>query len=519
MNERPATVGRRLLSGSVLRVGNLMAAAVASLFLMPFIVHHLGDRVYGFWSLAAALIGYYDLLDFGLSSAISQYLSIAIGRSDPAECRAVFNAALRIQSLLGSVALFATGAIAIVTPRFCHNPADASVFWRVIVVLGISAALSFPARVYGAVLGAEFRFDIQAGVAIVGVALRTGLIFWAIAAGYGLVALTWATLIANLPVIVLEIYFARREALWARIERSCLEARRVKALFSYSIYIFFSYLADILRFQIDPVVISSLIGVAAVTHYRVAAGFTQYYLQILIVSVGMLHPVLSRFYGAGNQAGLEKLFFLGMKISCCISVFVCLALICWGKPFITLWMGPQYNDAYLPLVMLSLAVFLDVSQKPSIDLLYATFKHRFYTYTNWSEGIINLACSLALAPRLGILGVAMGTLIAAFFIRVVLQPWWVCRVNGLNYASYMRFFGGNLLLCGVLMTGATIISSWGLRPSYIHLIGSAICVTAIYAAACLWMFFNRGEREHFWTAIMDRVQIGDREAAAAALES
>ena len=33
----PSTVGRKLLSGSVLRVGNLIAAAIAALFLMPFI--------------------------------------------------------------------------------------------------------------------------------------------------------------------------------------------------------------------------------------------------------------------------------------------------------------------------------------------------------------------------------------------------------------------------------------------------------------------------------------------------
>jgi len=510
------SVGRRLLSGSVLRVGNLIAAAIASFFLMPFIVHHLGDRVYGFWSLATVLIGYYDLLDFGLSSAVSQYLSVAIGLRDQAECRGVFNAALRIQSLLGGIALLATAAIAVVAPRFCHNLADAHLFWRIIAILGINTALSFPARVYGAVLGAEFRFDIQAGVAILGVALRTGLVVWVISAGWGLLALAWTTLFASLPVMVLQICFARREALWARIESGSMEVKRVKDLFSYSIYIFLAFVADVLRFQVDPIVISGLIGLVAVTHYRVAAGFTQYYLQILIVSVGMLHPVLSRFHAAGNQAGLEKLLFFGMKISCCISVFVCLALISWGKPFIARWMGTQYVDAYLPLVMLSLAVLLDVSQKPSIDLLYATFKHRFYTYMNWAEGILNLACSLALARPLGILGVAMGTFIAAFLIRAVVQPWWVCRVSGLAYAGYMRFLGRNLLYCGLLMGTATTIAAWGLRPNYLSLVSSAICATMIYVIASWWLVFNRREREQFRAAIANRDQDRDEFAATVA---
>jgi O-antigen/teichoic acid export membrane protein len=112
MPGKSSSKGRKLLSGSALRLANLVVAAICSLFLMPFIVHHLGDRVYGFWSLAAGFIGYYGLLDLGLSGAVSQHICVAIGRGDPAECRTVFNTALRIQSLLGCVALLVTVLIA-----------------------------------------------------------------------------------------------------------------------------------------------------------------------------------------------------------------------------------------------------------------------------------------------------------------------------------------------------------------------------------------------------------------------
>src|ERR1700674_401113 len=95
------SVGRKLIAGSVLQVANLIAAAISSFFLMPFVVHLLGDRIYGFWSLASAFVVYYNMLDFGLSTAVSQYISMAIGRNDQAECNAVFNTAFRIQSVLG----------------------------------------------------------------------------------------------------------------------------------------------------------------------------------------------------------------------------------------------------------------------------------------------------------------------------------------------------------------------------------------------------------------------------------
>jgi O-antigen/teichoic acid export membrane protein len=501
MIEKSHTVGRKLLSGSLLRVCNLIGSAVASFFLMPFIVHHLGDRIYGFWSFTIAFVGYYNLLDIGLSSAVSQYICIAIGKKDQAECRVVFNTALRLQSLVGGVALLATAVIAAATPWFCHNAADVHLFRRVIIILGINASIGFPARVYWAVLEAKLRFDIQSWLANLGLVLRTALIVWVILAGGGLLALAWVTLFATLPVTTLQIWFARREAPWARVQNRSVESKVAKNFFSYSLYTFIAYLADIVRFQLDTVVISALIGLAAVTHYKVAGVLAQYYLQIIVVSVGMLLPVLSRLHGAGDRSGIEAVFFFGTKLSCCVSVFICLALIAWGKPFIACWMGTRYEDGYLPLVLLSVAVLLDVCQKSSADLLYATFNHRFYAGINCAEAILNLLFSLALARPFGIAGVAAGTLIGAFLVRIAFQPWWVCKVSGLHYPDYMKFLGGNLLRSACVASAAIAIVAWGLKPNYLWLLTSAVCATGIYGAGSWLVVFNRNERDQLLSAL------------------
>jgi O-antigen/teichoic acid export membrane protein len=495
-----SSIGRRLLSGSLLRMSNLVAGAVASFFLMPFIVHHLGDRIYGFWSLAAAFIGYYSLLDLGLSSAISQYMCIAIGRKDHPECRVVFNTAFGLQLLVGVAALLVTGLVAAATPLICHNPADARLFWKVILILGVNTALGFPTRVYWAVLEAQLRFDVQSWLANLGLALRTGLIVWAVLSGGGLLALSWMALISTVPVTALQVWLARREAPWARIDTGFFKPKMVKSFFSYSFYSFTVYLGDIVRFQIDPLVISGLIGLAAVTHYKVAGVLAQYYLQIIIVSVGMLLPVLSRFHGAGNRQALEEVFFFGTKLSCCVSVLIFFGLAGWGRPLIGRWMGASYLDGYLPLVLLSFSVLLDGSQKSSIDLLFATFNHRFYAWINCGEALINLVLSLALARPYGILGVAMGTLIGAFVFRVVVQPWWVCRVSGLDYFAYMRFYGNNVLRCSALACAAMALSAWGLKPNYFWLAASAVCASGLYAAGAWWLVFNPGERQQLLRA-------------------
>lgn len=510
MSANYSSLGRQLLSASVLRGCNLVGAALASFFMMPLVVHHFGDRAYGFWSLATAFIGYYSLLDAGLSCSISQHMSVAIGKNDPGECRSVFNMALRIQSALGAVALLVTVVIAVAAPWICRDPEDARLLWKLIAVLGASVALSFPTRVYGGVLEAELRFDVRAALGLVSLALRTGFFLWVVFADKGLLALAWAAALANVPELILQVVFARREAAWARIEWGAANHGETKSLVSYSVYTTISYIADIVRFQIDPFVITAFIGLAAVTHYRIASVFAQYYLQLIFISVGMLWPVLSRLHGRGDQDRLEEVFFSGTKLACVISVLVALGLIGWGQPLIARWMGPTYEDGYLPLVALSLAILFDVSQKPSIDLLYATFKNRVYVWINWIEGLLNLAFSCLLAGPYGIVGVALGTLIAAFLVRILLQPWWVCKVMGLNYPGYMKYFGKNLLVSTSLAAGAIAASSWGLKPNYLWLISSAIVASGLYAAAVWWFIFDRREQSLIFRALKrDRAAPGE----------
>jgi O-antigen/teichoic acid export membrane protein len=298
--------------------------------------------------------------------------------------------------------------------------------------------------------------------------------------------------------------YARRVAPWARLKGASIEQKRTKSLFAYSIYTFITAIADNLRFQVDPLVITSFVGLAAVTHYRVASALMGYYINAVITSTGIVQPILIRSFGAGDRDKMERVFFFATKLSLCISILIGFMLIFLGKPFILHWMGWSYQDAYLPMVVLALAVLLDVGQNPSIGLLYATFNHRFYTYVNMTEGALNLILSILLARPLGILGVALGTLIAAVFIRLAVQPWWVCKAVGLRYGEYVRYVGSTMLRCAFLAAVAIALSWWGMRPSYPYLIGVAICATAIYTAGAWRLVFTDREREQLLAALRNR---------------
>jgi len=71
-----------------------IVSVVVTLLIMPFIIHHLGDHIYGYWVIMATIMGYYAFLDFGITSAVPRFLSVALGRKDELYSKQIINTSL-----------------------------------------------------------------------------------------------------------------------------------------------------------------------------------------------------------------------------------------------------------------------------------------------------------------------------------------------------------------------------------------------------------------------------------------
>jgi O-antigen/teichoic acid export membrane protein len=511
-----ATTGRKLMLGSAWRIAYSAATGLVSILIMPFVVHSLGDRMYGIWTVVATFMGYSSVLELGLSQAITRYLGRSLGSQDPEECNRVFNTALRIYLALAGVILALTGVAAALAPVLCRTAEDAALFWKTILLLGINFAMLFPAKVYKGVLEAHLRFDLTAGLDLATLALRTTLVITVVLLGYKVVGLAWATFLTGIPGVAASVYFAHRQLPFLRFDARYWKRETARMLFSYSIYSFICHIADLLRSRVDNIVVAAYVGLAAVTHYSIAGRLAQYYMDIVSALLGVFPSVFSRQEGAKDHAAMQRTFFLASKLSLCIAGFIAFGLIAWGKVFIARWMGPRYADAYPVLVALTLAFFVLAAQAPSPSLLFGISKHKFLSFMDATESALNLALSILLARRYGMLGVAVGTLIPMLLSRILVQPVYVCRVSGFGYFNYVRAMGrtfGAILLSLIL---PALIAVKFASPSYPILICIAL-VSGILYVVPLWLFeFNASEtqvlRRALWPA-------GGRKGAQAAIHS
>ena len=495
---------RKVASGSALRVASLLATALVSVLIMPLMVHSLGDRMYGTWALVAALIGYYGTLQIGLTPAINRYMARALGAGNHEECNRVFNTAIRLLSAVGAIALVVTVLLAFLAHLLAKNPSDAAVLWKLIVILGVYTALLFPSRVLQGTLEAQLRYDQTAIIDWLTLVLKTALLIVILLRGYKVVALALATVASGIPAIILYIYFISKQLPFLRLDSRYWSRDTARKLFSFGIYSFVANIANIIRFRVDALVVASYVELGAVTHYRIGSTLTQFFGGMMEALVGSFPAVFSRQDGAANYEGLKKTYFFVTKLTICIASFVGFGLIAWGKPFIRVWMGPAYLDAYPVLVVLTVSSILALSQIPAPQLLYGLAKHKYTALANSLEAIANLALSIILAKPYGMIGVALGTLIPMVLFKLFIQPVYVCRVANIPYVEYIQRFAKTVAAVAGALVIPLILSLKFAAPSYKVLFSIGILSTILYVVP-LWLFeFTQAETTMLTRAVWPR---------------
>jgi O-antigen/teichoic acid export membrane protein len=506
---------RAVMMGSVLNVASLAASVLVGFFLMPFVVHRLGDRMYGYWSLVGAVLGYYGVLDLGIAPAVSVHMAKAIGEGDNESPNQTLSSAFAGLAGVGLALLLITIVAAALCPFFITSASDARVFRVVLLITGLGCAFGFPGRVFLGGIYAHLRNDLTATVSTVVLVLRTALVVWVILIGWGIVGLAVVSFLTDSLMYVACYFILLRIQRGLRISFSLVDRKALRELFNYGRYSMILRVGDQLRFAVDGWVVAGFVGVADVAHYAIASRLSGYYLTVILSVVGLLGPWFSQLLGSGNHDGIRRLVSLSTRIAAALSTIVACSFIFYGRAFIVEWMGSRYVDAYWPSLILVMALYCDLAQQPSVSYLLGVSKHRYLAIQTIIEGIANLALSMYWARSYGMIGVAMGTLVPMFVAKMILQPAYVCRSAGLSLTRY--YFSD--LGTGVMVPALCATALWGflLRNVPLSSLGTVCVVVVLQAAICgvaaFYLTCETSERQMIVRAIWKRPRARTSEAA------
>jgi O-antigen/teichoic acid export membrane protein len=504
----------KLVRGSGSRVFHLVLMVAISFFLTPFTVHRLGAEQYGIWALAFAFVGYYSVLDLGLSAAVFTHMSYALGRGDEAEGQRIYQTGLSVFGTIGLILATITLILTFSVGHFYHptgHTGDGYTMAIVIFLVGMQTAISFPLRVPFGVLNSGSHFDITSGLFILTTILRAGSTFAVLWLHHGVIALALVSFFASLPGNLASLLMVKRKYPYLKVLKVTggdkLTARK---LVNFGFPVLIGQLADRIRLQTDTMTVSFFLGLAAVTHYNIASSLVSYYTDVLVAIIGVLAPLLSVQKSRNDDEGLRRSFFGGTRVAICVAGFIAFGMIAWGHAFVERWMGASFVDAYPVLVILVLAVLLDASQSTAVNALYATMNQKPYAALNMSEAIANLILSIALAKPYGMLGVALGTLIPSVIVRILVQPFVVQKYLGISAWEYLKVSVPTIGRVMLFLLPSWAITHYLLRPDYPSMISVGV-LSAITFALPIWYFeFKMRGAEELKVAVLRRLPLGSR---------
>lgn len=419
--------------------GTFVFTVAITFVLSPFVVRHLGNTNYGIWVLLASLVGYLGLLDFGVRGAVTRYVARLHAEAADTEASRLTSTALTIFSLMGAVAVVVTVLLATtIIHRFHITPAETATARKVVILGGLSVAVTLIGGAFGGVMIGLQRFDLEGQLEVgIGV-LRAAAIYFALTAGYGLLALAVIQVATSVMRTTANAWYAFRLYPELRMRWGAWDPAMFRQIFSFSVFSTILLFSSSVILYSDSVVIGAFLPVAAITFFAIAGNLTEYARSVTRGISTTLTPGVSAIEMEGHAA-VTALILRATRLATVLILPISITFLLRGGRFIGLWMGAEYAEAsgiVLRILTISL-VFYAATQVLASSLLGLSL-HRGLVPFSLGEAVMNLGLSVFLVRLIGLPGIAWGTTIPNLAMSLLVLPWYAHRKVGVPLGEYYR---------------------------------------------------------------------------------
>jgi len=498
-----ASLPRRVLINTTSNILGKVVTLGLGFAVTPLLVHQLGAVQYGLWMLVGSLVGYGSLLEFGIGSAVVKAVAEAStqGRNDHA--RAVIATALWLYTGLGLLAVTViTGGALLVPAIFNIDPNQHSLTIQLMILSGISVGLGIPCTAAPAVLRGLQRFDLLNVLGSTAALCSTAATLLVLFLGgdvRSIILINVGVMLASQAVMVATITRIKPALAlgWRDAQRGL-----VRSIVAYSASTFVIHVAGRLQTQTDELVIGALLITSQITPYVLARRLAEIPQLLTEQFIKVLFPLAAEVHSTRNTARLQTLYITSTRLTLAVCLPLGCVLLVFGKQLLTIWVGPSYATYSALVSILTLAALIDMSQWPAGMILQGMARQRPLAICSLVAAGVNLGLSIALAPQLGLIGIALGTLLPAVGETFGFVLPYVLHVLGIRWRCALQKIIVPVLLPTILMIGSMLGMSYMFDADSLQVVFAAVALGMVaYTGSYLGWSASRYEQQLMWQAV------------------
>lgn len=474
----------RFLSGVGFGYASQILTTLVGFGLTPFLLYRIGQHNYGLWLVGTQLAIYLGLLDLGIIALLPRETAFATGRArtieDASDLPVIFGHTVRI--ILWQMPLVALGALI----AWFFMPADWANLRNPIGVVLLIFVLTFPLRIFRAVLQGLQDLAYLGRTSIVCYLIGTGTTVALVLAGWGLYALAigwavqqfaeaftgWYRLLTHFPTV---LPGSLPDMPWSTARKRLTQGGWVSL----------SQVAQVLLNGTDILIIGKMFGPAAIVPFVITGkliGALGNQPQLLMA---LAAPALSQMrMGESRERLSEVCIALSQAMLMLSGAAVCVVLAV-NQGFVGRWVGAnQYGGFWLTVLIL----FSMLLRHWNLTVGYALFcfgYERRLCLTALVDGLVSVTAVFLFVRSYGLVGAPMGMITGTILVSLPSNLSVMARESDMSVWKLMKPLLPWFIRLVVLVVATGLLARIWI-PNSFFLLGLTSAVTGLVYVAVMF---------------------------------
>lgn len=442
---------------------------IVALLYTPYMLHMMGQNEFGLYSLVSSMIAYLTVLDLGFGNAIIRYTAKFRSEGKIKEQQEMFGMFLKLYTIIGIIS-FALGLVLYYNVGNIFGETMSSYEIErakiMILILIFNLAVTFPFSIFGSIMSAYERFVFPKVMNIIRIILNTAIMVVLLHYGFKALALVIVQTIFNLLTLFIN-YFYCKYYLKIHIKFGKVQWQLLKEVSIYSFWIFLSAIIDRIYWSTGQFVLGAISGTIAVSIFAVAIQLQSMYMQFSVAISSVFLPKVTGMVAKGdNKNELSDLFIRTGRVQNILMSTILFGFMAFGRPFIKLWAGEEYSDAYIMTLLFFVSLYTPLIQNMGLTILQARNQMKFRSLSYIVIALIALGLEIWFTRIFGSIGCAIAISLALIIGQGLIMNIYYYKTQSINIPLFWReiikmdMFPFFFSLVSYFVTSRIVVNSW-----------------------------------------------------------
>ncbi len=463
-------------------------------------LHTMGQSEYGLYSLVASVISYLTILDLGFGNAVIRYTAKFRAEGKQSEQYEMFGMFFILYMIIGIVALCAGAVLYLNIDTLFGNTMSSVELDKariMMLLLVFNLAFTFPMSIFGSIITAYEKFVFPRILNIARILLNTVVMVCLLKMGYKAIAMVVVQTVFNVLTLFLNYLYCKK-VLQIKLYFRRFQWGFLREIAIYSFWVFLNVIMDKVYWNTGQFVLGALIGTSAVAVFAIAIQLQNLYMQFSSAISTVFLPKVTNIITLGNDHRVvSDLFIRTGRIQCVVMALVLSGFIVFGRQFIILWAGPEYEEAYFICLLFFSSLIIPLIQNLGITILQARNQMKFRSLLYVGIAAIALICQVVFARKWGAIGCAISVSCALLIGQGLIMNIYYSRKQHIDIVRFWK----EILKMSIVPLFMAIAASLLVRNVEVNNWIKWISAISIYLLAYIpifWKFsMNSSERELF----------------------